>query len=696
MDPNCLRGTRLRVEPRPEWVIQRKVRNTERTDGQPVTVLLFDRQVYPDRMSRYMRHVRRLETPQAVQDAGKIELSFDPATQVMLIHGISIFRAGKLMNHAKLEDFKIIQRERGLEMGIYDGNITALMLLKDLRTGDIIDIETSVTSDDDIFSGHYWFMENFEYVVPVYRQYFSWLSSNQSRFTVDESHMDVKALEEETPYGICKVWNKERTPGVELPPHIPSGLNPFKHLSITSFSNWREVAGAYYRLWERTENPGMELPKEVQALKDRHPTDAVALIEAVVEFVRDQIRYQGVETGRLGLVPDDLHAIWERRFGDCKEKTSVLCWMLRECGYDATPALVSTVLRERIIDQLPAPIFDHVVVHLHFDGLDHWIDPTDMSQRGKLSDWDSLPYGKALLISQETKDFLVIPNAKLGKNRLVVVEEYDFANDGCDAEISVKHTYHGTEANRVRHSLDSQGRSVTQQIFTEIVKSTRANAELITDLEITDDQAKNVITLSAKFRAMETLMQRGNTGMASANFVPHSMIGRIVGIDDRERTHPLGLIHPVDIEHTTVLRHSAAKSSKVPKVIVDNEFIKFVAGSEKNGEFPSLNYVYLTKSPEVPVEHLPRYRVHLKQIDQLISLTFETNMKTRFPKQTKSYAAAGKTNWQEMETGQRQSRRRSYQPVERSRNTNKITFWIIFAVVIFLIKIIAKIFIWND
>jgi hypothetical protein len=107
MDPNCLRGTRLRVEPRPEWVIQRKVRNTERTDGQPVTVLLYDRQVYPDRMSRYLRYVRRLETPQAVQEAGKVELSFDPATQVMVIHGISIFREGKLMNHSKLEEFRI-------------------------------------------------------------------------------------------------------------------------------------------------------------------------------------------------------------------------------------------------------------------------------------------------------------------------------------------------------------------------------------------------------------------------------------------------------------------------------------------------------------------------------------------------------------------------------------------------------------
>jgi transglutaminase-like putative cysteine protease len=138
---------------------------------------------------------------------------------------------------------------------------------------------------------------------------------------------------------------QEKQTSVDIPPNLPPGLNPFRHISISSFESWGAVAREFVKLWKRSEKPGDLLPVELASLKESHADDPVELIGAVVAFVRDNIRYQGVETGRLGLVPDELHLIWERRFGDCKEKTSILCWMLRECGFEATPALVSTMMR---------------------------------------------------------------------------------------------------------------------------------------------------------------------------------------------------------------------------------------------------------------------------------------------------------------------------------------------------------------
>jgi hypothetical protein len=156
---------------------------------------------------RYTRFVRRLETPQSVQEAGRIEISFDPASQKLCIHAISIFRDGKLTNFADLQEIKIIQRERELERGIYDGYITALILLNDLRTGDVIDVESTITSDDTIFPDHYWSEEYFEHTIPVCRQYFSWLSENQEKFQINDSKLDVIRSEEETPNGIRR-WGQ--------------------------------------------------------------------------------------------------------------------------------------------------------------------------------------------------------------------------------------------------------------------------------------------------------------------------------------------------------------------------------------------------------------------------------------------------------------------------------------------------------
>ena len=107
-NPNSLRGSRLLVEPPPEWVVRRKVRGAQRLDSQPVTTLLVDRQINADLLARYTRHVRRLETPQAVQEAGRIELEFDPATQKLSLHAIFIFRDGMLTLLATLDELKII------------------------------------------------------------------------------------------------------------------------------------------------------------------------------------------------------------------------------------------------------------------------------------------------------------------------------------------------------------------------------------------------------------------------------------------------------------------------------------------------------------------------------------------------------------------------------------------------------------
>ena len=481
-DPSALKGTRLRVEAAGPWVVRNKVKNAPRRNNEPLTMLLLDRQINADAQTRYTRYVRRLETPQAVQEAGRIELDFDPATQMLIIHGVSIFREGQLKNYASLDMVQVIQRERDLEKGIYAGAITALILLNDVRTEDIVDIETSIVSDDPIFGGHYWLRENFQHSITVVKQYFSWLARDQDRFRVTMDAEELEYEKESTEWGERKTWKKVGGEALDIPPMLPIGFNPFESLTLSSFASWQEVAAEVARLWKRKEEPGEELPNELMSLKKNYEAGSEELINEVVAFVRDNIRYQGVETGRLGLVPDSLDVIWSRRFGDCKEKTSMLCWMLRECGFDATPALVSFAMQGRVAESLPAPIFDHVVTYLNHEGREYWIDPTNISQRGSLRGWRSLPFQKALLISPETVDFKDIAETVAGLDFMKVREDYEFTR-WTDAKLKVVHEYHGAEADSARHALDSSGRLELEKIFIELVRTTRPEAELATSLE---------------------------------------------------------------------------------------------------------------------------------------------------------------------------------------------------------------------
>ena len=670
-NPMKIKGLRLKIEAPPAWIIRRKVKGFAKAKGHPVTMLLHDRQIAPEQSTWYTRYVRRPETPQATHEAERIEFDFDPATQVLLIHGISIFRDGELTNRAKFEEVEVIRRKADPDQGIYSGRITALVRLNKLRPGDIIDVESSILSDVKLFPRHCWFSENLEHPLPVGHQYFSLISKNHELFkiSVSENGPNTAYTEEETEWGLLKTWAKGNSPPLDLPPLLPAGFNPFKNISISSFQSWGAVAAEIAELWAQTRDPGKDLPHELTKIQKAYPHSKGELIEAIFQFVRANIQYQPLEAGRPSLVPEDLKKIWRTRLGDNKDKVNLLCWLLQKCGFDASPALVSLTLHGNISERLPAPIFDHVVVYLRYDERDHWIDPALTHHQRTFSTWNSLPFQKALLISKETEGFTEIKQAPPEQDYIRVSESYRF--QGNNAFITIRHEFHGAEAEKIRGELHSKGKPTIQKIFREKVKSTRIGAEPITELEVSDDLDKNIIVLSGNFSAISALNPNPNTGRMICDFTPYSIFEKIHGIDNSDRIFPVGLCHPTEIFHTIELDHPDAKGTGVPKTIINNEFLTFEAGTKNEDTHPTLFYYYRSKAPEVPVKDLHRYRLNLDQISSVISLVFEINS----GRDSKSKPMRQRLNWDEDELEQHDSPN-PLQPLKPATNEPVSPIWL--------------------
>ena len=670
-NPMKIKGLRLKIEAPPAWIIRRKVKGFAKAKGHPVTMLLHDRQIAPEQSTYYTRYVRRPETPQATHEAERIEFDFDPATQVLLIHGISIFRDGELTNRAKFEEVEVIRRKADPDQGIYSGRITALVRLNKLRPGDIIDVESSILSDVKLFPRHCWFSENLEHPLPVGHQYFSLISKNHELFkiSVSENGPNTAYTEEETEWGLLKTWAKGNSPPLDLPPLLPAGFNPFKNISISSFQSWGAVAAEIAELWAQTKDPGKDLPHELTKIQKAYPHSKGELIEAIFQFVRANIQYQPLEAGRPSLVPEDLKKIWRTRLGDNKDKVNLLCWLLKKCGFDASPALVSLTLHGNISERLPAPIFDHVIVYLRYDERDHWIDPALTHHQRTFSTWNSLPFQKALLISKETEGFTEIKQAPPEQDYIRVSESYRF--QGNDAFITIRHEFHGAEAEKIRGELHSKGKPTIQKIFREKVKSTRIGAEPITELEVSDDLDKNIIVLSGNFSAISALNPNPNTGRMICDFTPYSIFEKIHGIDNSDRIFPVGLCHPTEIFHTIELDHPDAKGTGVPKTIINNEFLTFEAGTKNEDTHPTLFYYYRSKAPEVPVKDLHRYRLNLDQISSVISLVFEINS----GRDSKSKPMRQRLNWDEDELEQHDSPN-PLQPLKPATNEPVSPIWL--------------------
>lgn len=643
-DIQKLRGDRFCVEPGYPWVARRKVMNTEREPGEPVTILLFDRQIHAPSNTRYTRVVRRLETHQAVQDLGTIELAFDPAIQRLVVHGVSVFRAGTLTNHANESAFELLQREATLEQDVLTGAVTALLLLKDIRVGDVLDIEFSVISDSGLFGEHYWHSETVENVHPVGRQWLSWIERDGQDLFIREAPGFGTFEKETNDHGTVRNWKFEHTPVVRLEPDLPASYRPFAEIGITTFPGWNAVVDLFLAPWSAEPSDRSGLDMELAALRNRFSDDAGDGITAATNLVRHQIRYLGYSPGILGLVPADPGMVWQRRFGDCKEKSRLLCWLLRELGVEADPVLVHSFWGGGLHEFPPSPgVFDHVVVRVRHGGDVLWIDPTDVARQGAVTQWKSLPFHFGLPLVPDSDQLVAIPAEPKGTSGLEVEETVLVDSKSRGANIMVSHTYRGRDADMMRHAMDSRGRSALSEYLTEQVKLTRRDAQPSDELEVTDDPTANILVMKRKFRCEELLAESPNGDAAIVFIVPHSVPQRVTGVSTTERRHPLGIQHPVDVKHTIRLNSPDPKNCRIPAQIVNNEFFKFSFITTSNRTESIHSFVFNTLSDQVPPSKIRSYSKDLAKVAE--ALDWHIRFPPRRRPQFRSYPSADPRSW---------------------------------------------------
>lgn len=65
-------------------------------------------------------------------------------------------------------------------------------------------------------------------------------------------------------------------------------------------------------------------------------------IDAIAGWVRNNIRYVGIEHGEYGLKPDDAESVLTKRYGDCKGSANLIRVMLRAVGIDGRLVWIGT------------------------------------------------------------------------------------------------------------------------------------------------------------------------------------------------------------------------------------------------------------------------------------------------------------------------------------------------------------------
>src|SRR5258705_1954934 len=131
--------------------------------------------------------------------------------------------------------------------------------------------------------------------------------------------------------------------------------------TTNSFSNWQQMGNWYRTLISGRADPSPEMKQKVASLTASSPAQ-LEKMRALAQFVQHDIRYVAIEIGIGGWQPHYAPEIFSHRYGDCKDKATLMGSMLHEIGVDSYYLLINTE-RGAITPEVPAHArFDHAII----------------------------------------------------------------------------------------------------------------------------------------------------------------------------------------------------------------------------------------------------------------------------------------------------------------------------------------------
>ncbi len=602
-----------RIEPPAAWIESREPDwDFTPPDGHGVAFLLVDEQHDVATHAISARTVRRLLTHSAVQALGQVELDFDPAAHVLIIHELAIWRRDPVngwqkRSVARRDAFLLRQREQQLEQQILNGRLSLVALLEDVRVGDAIDMAWTLQPREPLPGFRFSCFSAAAWSVPVARAYFS-VKLDPTKPVRSRVHVPSSGEKpEEQLTDDRATWISERPSIFLTEPNTPGWNWLFPLIDISGWADWAEVANFAAQLWADAMMDGAEaIVIEAARLRDGHERSAAAL--AAIRFVQEEVRYLSADFGHgAGMLPNGAGVVLSRRFGDCKDKAVLLTALLRALGFEAWPMLVSANWRDAVRRVQPSPAaFSHAIVTFLGDGRRFFIDPTFLGQGGDLAHLSPPPYRAGLEVRAGATGLLEIPEPATAEITLVETFQLDRKHGRGQVE-QVLHA-RGPFADDVRAMIVRQGRTAFSKHRAETLqKHFPALVPNESSVSVRDDILANTIVWRAQHE-LRTWGRSGEKPPATFSYGAHGLFLAIETIDGPEkRRAPWPLRFPMRVQHHVVVRGRDVRK-------VNRETHKFSAPgfnylcdvTAKRREV-SFDYRWETTQPEVLPEEWPEY-----------------------------------------------------------------------------------------
>jgi len=175
---------------------------------------------------------------------------------------------------------------------------------------------------------------------------------------------------------VARRWVLGDIDGLFVESNATNSLSYQTWLDLSTVPSWQTISAWYSDLAEGQAEVSRVVREKAQALSEG-AGGRDEIIERIYRFVAQEINYVFVPFYMSSHIPREAEEVLETRFGDCKDKSSLMIALLEAAGIEGARFALIDTWGSRSVEMLPSPRFNHAIVCLpEGSGGHRWFDPT--------------------------------------------------------------------------------------------------------------------------------------------------------------------------------------------------------------------------------------------------------------------------------------------------------------------------------
>jgi hypothetical protein len=400
-----------------------------------------------DKIRTRVRLAYKILRPEG-RERGLVAVYFDPSRKIKDLHGWCIPAQGK---DYEVKDKDALDFAAPIEGGELVSDLRRRVLnIPAPDPGNIVGYEYEV-EEQPFFLQDIWYFQGTD---PV----------RESRYSLQlppgweykASWLSYDAVKPAEAGGNPAQWVVNGVKGIRYEPEMPPWKGVASQMIVSFFpaeatlrknelANWQSIGSWYQNLISGQMSASGPIQQEVSALT-AGKNSALQKMQAIAGFVQHDIRYVAIELGIGGWQPHAAPDVFSHRYGDCKDKATLMRAMLREIGVDSYQVIINA-RRGVITREMPAHDgFNHVILAIRLpDGVNDpslvavtqdpklgrvlFFDPTnELTPFGQIGGYLQANYG--LLVTPDGGELVELPQQPSSMNSIERVAKLTLGADG--------------------------------------------------------------------------------------------------------------------------------------------------------------------------------------------------------------------------------------------------------------------------